>query len=254
MLRLVRDLSSCCFDLLSWSRCLFAQMERRSLSRHDSSLRKRFREGYERHHDRRRLRKRLKFILHPESVTTQAEDGPHLCSKRQGDRVCLRDLLYTIPVDAEGHPCGPAVKPQRRDGGCTDLVRDSSHLLYLGHYKLRLIDRSEPRRSPVPVDLLLSRSERKPTRSASVSIRGRFWKGSGAEEIEGGCVYPHCRPIGHHKSVRPHSSTPPAGVTRTIRRRTPRFCRGCLKIATRSRRIDLIPRGILRRGPFGRLT
>jgi Tol biopolymer transport system component len=145
-----------------------------------------------------------------ESVTTRTEDGPTYAPNGKEIAFVFRDLLYTMPVDADGHPSGPAVKLNDETTDAPTWSGDSSHLLYLSNGKLRLIDRATGKIAPVPVDLTYAQA--KPTQKLLIHA-GRFWKGSGAEEMKDVDILITDNRI---TSVQPHSSTPPAGVTRTI--------------------------------------
>ena len=63
----------------------------------------------------------------------------------------MDDLLYTMPVDADGKPSGPAVKLNDETTDAPTWSGDSSKILYLnnGKLKLDLTRNQEPsRRSP----------------------------------------------------------------------------------------------------------
>jgi len=145
-----------------------------------------------------------------ESVTTRTEDGPIYAPNGKEIAFVFRDLLYTMPVDADGHPSGPAVKLNDETTDAPTWSGDSSHLLYLSNGKLRLIDRATAKISPVPVDL--SYTHAKPEQKLLIHA-ARFWKGSGADEMKDVDILITDNRI---TSVSPHSTTPPAGVTRTI--------------------------------------
>lgn len=145
-----------------------------------------------------------------ESITTRTEDGPIYSPNGKEMAFVLRDLLYTMPVDAEGRPSGPAVKLNDEITDAPTWSGDSSHLLYLSNGKLRLIDRASGKITPVPVDLTYTQA--KPEQKLLIHA-GRFWKGSGAEELKDVDVLITDNRI---TSVQPHSATAPAGVTRTI--------------------------------------
>jgi Tol biopolymer transport system component len=145
-----------------------------------------------------------------ESVTTRTEDGPIYAPNGKEMAFVLRDLLYTMSVDADGHPSGPAVKLNDETTDAPTWSGDSSHLLYLSNGKLRLIDRATGKVTPVPADLTYSQT--KPQQKLLIHA-GRFWKGSGSEELKDVDILITDNRI---SSVQPHSATPPAGVTRTI--------------------------------------
>jgi len=145
-----------------------------------------------------------------ESVTTRTEDGPVYAPNGKEVAFVLSDLLYTMPVDANGYPAGPAAKLNDETTDAPTWSGDSSHLLYLSNGKLRLIDRATGKITPVPVDL--SYTAAKPQQKLLIHA-ARFWKGSGAEELKDVDILVSNNRI---TSVQPHSATPPSGVTRTI--------------------------------------
>lgn len=144
------------------------------------------------------------------SVTTRTEDGPIYAPNGKEMAFVLRDLLYTMPVDAEGHPVGSAMQLNDETTDAPTWSGDSSHLLYLSNGKLRLIDRATKKVTPIDVDL--SYSQAKPRQKLLIHA-GRFWKGEGAEELKDVDILITDNRV---TSVQPHSATPPAGVTRTI--------------------------------------
>jgi Tol biopolymer transport system component len=145
-----------------------------------------------------------------ESITTRTEDGPAYAPNGKEVAFVLRDLLYTMPVDANGHPSGVAVKLNNETTDAPTWSGDSTHILYLSNGKLRLIDRATSKITLVPVDLTYTQN--KPQQKLLIHA-GRFWKGSGAEEMKDVDIL-----ITNNRvtSVQSHSATPPAGVTRTI--------------------------------------
>ncbi|WP_260705919.1 amidohydrolase family protein [Edaphobacter flagellatus] len=145
-----------------------------------------------------------------ESVTTRTEDGPIYAPNGKEIAFVFRDLLYTMPVDANGHPSGPAAKLNDETTDAPTWSGDSSRILYLSNGKLRLIERATGKITPVPVDLTYAQA--KPQQKLLIHA-GRFWKGSGAEELKDVDVLITDNRI---TSVKPHSPTPPEGVTKTI--------------------------------------
>lgn len=144
------------------------------------------------------------------SITTRTEDGPIYAPNGKEIAFVLDDLLYTMPVDAEGYPSGPAVKRNDETTDAPTWSGDSSHLLYLSNGKLRLIDRATGKIAPVPVDLTYTQA--KPMQKLLIHV-GRFWSGRGATEQRDVDLLITDNRI---TSVTPHSVTPPAGVTRTV--------------------------------------
>src|SRR5271156_971748 len=116
-----------------------------------------------------------------ESITTRTEDGPIYAPNGKEIAFVFRDLLYTMPVDANGYPSGPAVKLNDETTDAPSWSGDSSKILYLSNGRLRLIDRATRRITPVSVDLTYIRA--KPQQKLLVHA-GRLWKGHGAEEMK----------------------------------------------------------------------
>jgi Tol biopolymer transport system component len=145
-----------------------------------------------------------------ESVTTRTEDGPIYSPNGKEMAFVMDDLLYTMPVDADGHPSGPAVRLNDETTDAPTYSADSRHILYLSDGKLRLIDRVTRQITPVPVDLTYIAA--KPQQRLLIHA-ARFWNGAGPDEQTDVDILITDNRI---TSVTPHSATPPAGVTRTI--------------------------------------
>jgi Tol biopolymer transport system component len=145
-----------------------------------------------------------------ESITTRTEDGPIYAPNGKEIAFVMDDLLYTMPVDADGYPSGAAVKLNDETTDAPSWSGDSAHILYLSNGKLRLIDRATGKITAIPADLTYTQA--KPTQKLLIHA-GRFWKGSGADVQKDVDILVTDNRI---TSVTPHSSTPPAGVTRTV--------------------------------------
>src|SRR5216683_306828 len=145
-----------------------------------------------------------------ESITTRTEDGPIYSPNGKEMAFVMDDLLYTMPVDADGHPTGPAVLLNDETTDAPTYSADSSKILYLNVGKLKLIDRSTKAVSTVPVELTFTNA--KPKQKLLIHT-ARFWKGSGPDEQKDVDVIITDNRV---TSVTPHSTTPPVGVTRTI--------------------------------------
>jgi Tol biopolymer transport system component len=145
-----------------------------------------------------------------ESVTTRTEDGPIYAPNGKEIAFVMDDLLYTMPVDADGHPAG---KASALNNEVTDAVTwsgDSKRILYLSNGKLRLINRGTKQIVPVPVDLTYIQA--KPQQKLLIHA-GRFWKGEGPDEQKDVDILVTNNRV---TSVTPHSLTRPPGVTRVI--------------------------------------
>jgi len=145
-----------------------------------------------------------------ESITTRTEDGPIYSPNGKEMAFVMDDLLCTMPVDADGHPSGPAVKLNDETTDAPTYSADSSKILYLNNGKLKLIDRTSKAISTVPMELTFANA--KPQQKLLIHA-ARFWKGSGPDEQKDVDILITDNRI---TSVTPHSTTAPAGVTRTI--------------------------------------
>jgi hypothetical protein len=141
-----------------------------------------------------------------ESVTTRTEDGPIYAPNGKEMAFVMDDLLYAMPVDADGHPTGKAAVLNDENTDAVTYSGDSRHILYLSNGKLRLIDRVTKQINPIAVD-----TGEAATKAADHA--GRFWKGEGPDEEKNVDILITDNRI---TSVTPHSSTPPAGVMRVI--------------------------------------
>jgi hypothetical protein len=145
-----------------------------------------------------------------ESITTRTEDGPIYSPNGKEMAFVMDDLLYTMPVDTDGHPTGAAVRLNDETTDAPTYSADSSKILYLNNGKLKLIDRSTKVISAVPVDLKFATA--KPEQKLLIHA-ARFWKGSGPDEQKDVDIVITDNRV---TSITPHSATPPAGVTRVI--------------------------------------
>jgi Tol biopolymer transport system component len=145
-----------------------------------------------------------------ESITTRTEDGPIYSPNGKEMAFVMDDLLYVMPVDADGLPTGPAVRLNDETTDAPTYSADSSKILYLNDGRLKLIDRSTKAISTVPVELTFANA--KPKQKLLIHA-ARFWKGSGPDEQRDVDIVITDNRV---TSVTPHSTTPPIGVTRTI--------------------------------------
>ena len=145
-----------------------------------------------------------------ESITTRTEDGPIYTPDGKSMIFVMDDLLYGMPVDADGHPSGPAVKLNDETTDAPSISADGKSILYLNNGKLRLMDTSTHAIKPVAMDLTWT--PYKPKQKLLIHA-GRFWKGSSAEEMKDVDILITDNRI---TSVTPHAATPPTGLTRTI--------------------------------------
>jgi len=145
-----------------------------------------------------------------ESITTRTEDGPVYSPDGKEMAFIMDDLLYAMPVDADGHPSGPAVKLNDEVSDALTWSGDSRHLLYLSLGKLRMIDRASGSIVPVPVDLTYTSAK---LQGSLLIHAGRFWKGRGADEQRNVDILITKNRV---TSVKPHSARRPEGVTRIV--------------------------------------
>jgi Tol biopolymer transport system component len=145
-----------------------------------------------------------------ESITTRTEDGPIYSPNGKEMAFVMDDLLYTMPVDADGHPSGPAVKLNDETTDAPTWSGDSSKILYLNNGRLRLINRATKAITPVPLNLAFTAA--KPQQKLLIHA-ARYWKGAGPDEMTDVDILITDNRV---TSVTPHNATPPAGVTRTI--------------------------------------
>src|SRR5207302_103666 len=95
------------------------------------------------------------------SITTRTEDGPIYSPDGKEMAFVMDDLLYTMPVDPDGHPSGAAVRLNDETTDAPTYSADSSKILYLNNGKLKLIDRSTRAISTVPVELTFTNAKPK---------------------------------------------------------------------------------------------
>lgn len=145
-----------------------------------------------------------------ESITTRTEDGPIYSPNGKEMLFVMNDILYTMPVDADGLPSGPAIKLNDETSDAPTWSADSTKILYLNNGKLHMIDRATKAITPVPVDLTWI--PEKPVQKLLIHA-GHFWKGTGPDEQSDVDILITDNRI---TSITPHATTPPAGVTRTI--------------------------------------
>jgi Tol biopolymer transport system component len=145
-----------------------------------------------------------------ESVTTRTEDGPIYSPNGKEIAFVMDDLLYTMHVDADGHPIGKALVMNAETTDAVTWSGDSSHILYLSDGKLRLLNRATRAVAAVPVDLTYAQAM--PTQKILIHA-GRFWKGEGPDEQTDVDILVTGNRI---TSITPHGSTHPEGLTQTI--------------------------------------
>jgi len=114
-----------------------------------------------------------------ESISTRGEAGPVYSPDGKEMAFIMDDLLYTMPVDADGHPSGPAKKLSDETADAPTWSGDSQHILFESNGKLRMIGRDGGVASSVPFDLTWHNDV--PHQRLLIHA-GRFWKGEGPDE------------------------------------------------------------------------
>ena len=111
-----------------------------------------------------------------ESISTRTEDGP--IYSPAGGRIAfvMDDLLYTMAVDAAGHPTGQAVRMNDEITDAPTWSADGSRILYLSAGTLRLLDTATHAATTVP--LALTWQQDKPSGSMLIHA-ARLWAGKG---------------------------------------------------------------------------
>jgi Tol biopolymer transport system component len=145
-----------------------------------------------------------------ESVTTRTEDGPTYSPDGKELMFVMDDLLFTMPVDASGYPSGKASLLNAVTTDAPSYAADSRHILFLNNGSLKLYDRATKLTKTITIPLTYARY--KPTQKVLIHA-ARFWSGHGPDEMKDVDILVTDNRI---TGIRPHSTTPPAGVTRTI--------------------------------------
>jgi len=145
-----------------------------------------------------------------ESITTRTEDGPIYSPNGKEIAFVMDDQLYTMPVNADGHPSGKAVLLNASTTDAVTYSGDGKKLLFLSNGKLAMIDRVSKAVTPIAVDLTYHPA--KPEQKILIHA-ARFWKGHGPDVMTDVDVLVTNNRI---TSVTPHVAKTPAGVTRVI--------------------------------------
>lgn len=145
-----------------------------------------------------------------ESVTTRTEDGPVYTADGKSMLFVMHDLLYRMPVDANGHPSGIAEKLNDETTDAPSISADSLHVLYLNNGKLHMMNTSTKAIQPIAMNLTWTPA--KPKQKLLIHA-GAVWQGNGP-----GVLHDVDIVITNNRitSVGPHTATAPAGITRTI--------------------------------------
>lgn len=114
-----------------------------------------------------------------ESISIRGEDGPVYSPDGKEMAFIMDDLLYTLPVDADGYPTGPAARLSDETADAPTWSGDSKRILFESNGKLRMIARSGGASIAVPFDLTWHNDI--PHQRLLIHA-GRFWKGEGPDE------------------------------------------------------------------------
>ncbi|CAN5635277.1 amidohydrolase family protein [soil metagenome] len=138
-----------------------------------------------------------------ESISTRTEDGPTYSPDGKEMVFVMDDLLYAMPVDADGKPTG---KAEALNTETTDAPTYSGNkILYLSNGKLRILNRAT--KAVTTVALNLTYKPEQPTDKILIHA-ARYWKGSGPDTLKDVDVL-----VDGHRiaSVGPHAAKAPAG-------------------------------------------
>lgn len=114
-----------------------------------------------------------------ESISARGEDGPVYSPDGKEMAFIMDDLLYTMPVDRDGHPSGPAKKLSDDTADAPTWSGDSQHILCESDGRLRMIARQGGTSTGVPFHLTW---QTKVPHQRLLIRAGRFWKGEGPDE------------------------------------------------------------------------
>jgi imidazolonepropionase-like amidohydrolase len=145
-----------------------------------------------------------------ESISARGEDGPIYSPDGKQIAFIMDDLLYSMPVDAAGHPSGPAMKLSDETADAPTWSGDSQHILFESNGKLRMIPLDGGVAADVPLDLTWQIDV--PHRRLLIHA-GRFWKGEGPDEQTDVDIFVVDNRI---ESVLPHDAAHDYRADRTI--------------------------------------
>jgi Tol biopolymer transport system component len=145
-----------------------------------------------------------------ESISARGEDGPVYSPDGKEMAFIMDDLLYTMPVDTDGHPSGPAKKVSDETADTPTWSGDSRHILFESNGRLRMIARDGGAAVAVPVPLTWRNDV--PHQRLLIHA-GRFWKGEGPDEQTDVDILVVDNRI---ESVLPHGASHAAHVDRVI--------------------------------------
>jgi Tol biopolymer transport system component len=140
-----------------------------------------------------------------ESISTRTEDGPVYSPDGKEMVFVMDDLLYAMPVDADGRPSGQATALNNEITDAPTFDGSGKKVLYLSNGKLRLLDRGTKAITTVALDLTYKPEQ--PTDKILIHA-AKYWKGSGPDVLKDVDVL-----VDGHRiaSVGPHTGKTPAG-------------------------------------------
>jgi Tol biopolymer transport system component/imidazolonepropionase-like amidohydrolase len=111
------------------------------------------------------------------SISTRGEDGPFYAPDGSAIAFVMESALWTMPVDAQGAPSGPATLVTSEAADSPSWSGDSQTLLYLSNGVLRRVPRTGG--APVTVPLSLTWQPEMPA-GRTIIHAGKLWDGRGA--------------------------------------------------------------------------
>ncbi|WP_149194061.1 amidohydrolase family protein [Luteimonas suaedae] len=112
------------------------------------------------------------------SLSTRGEDGPVYSPDGSALAFVMESALWTMPVDGDGYPAGPARQLTSEVTDAPTWSGDSRKLLYLSNGRLRMVSRDGGRPEHVPLRLGWQQER---NNGRTIIHAGRLWDGRGPE-------------------------------------------------------------------------
>ncbi|MEZ0471998.1 amidohydrolase family protein [Luteimonas salinilitoris] len=112
------------------------------------------------------------------SLSTRGEDGPVYSPDGSALAFVMESALWTMPVDGDGYPAGPARQLTTEVTDAPTWSGDSQKLLYLSNGRLRMVSRDGGRPGHVPLRLDWQQER---TAGRTIIHAGRLWDGRGPQ-------------------------------------------------------------------------
>jgi Tol biopolymer transport system component len=112
------------------------------------------------------------------SLSTRGEDGPVYSPDGTAMVFVVEGVLWTQPVDAQGHPSGVATQITSEPSAAPTWSGDSQQVLYVSNGNLRLVARRGGAAQTIVVDLGWQQEK---TTGRYIVWAGRFWDGLGPD-------------------------------------------------------------------------